>query len=90
MQPGELSNHLPYRKTRINPAFRDAVRLVMRDRIPGHALALMVGFSQQSPLSRLVHQQFTATPVTMEKLHRLAKPMRRCWSWCGNRPSAQS
>lgn len=59
-------------KRRINPAFRDVVRLVMRDRMLGKDICLVVGFPQQANLSEVLHRPFATSPLVMDRLQRLA------------------
>jgi hypothetical protein len=73
-----MGGGLAYPRRRLNPEFKKAVRLAMRDRrASGSVLALIAGFSHQATFSaRLNAEVIPASPLTLERFQRVADALK--------------
>jgi hypothetical protein len=67
-----MTGPLRHPRRRLSPAFRAHVREVMRDRMRGTTLAIVAGLPSLTALSELLHREFPATDLNLERARRLA------------------
>lgn len=69
MTPGKP----PHPRLRLNPEFRKAVRAAMLNGRPSWVMAELAGFPNRGQFSSTLHaRRISVTPLTLERLHRVA------------------